>query len=353
MTVRWSRLLHLRASESTSAAAPGALVVAERHSRLVRLNPGTGTPLWEQGVEDCWGTSVIAGERCLYLSQAGVLNCFDMHSGQRSWSTPNLSLHRYLSVSGSIAFLGGWRGYRPLIRVDLDNGEPLPGQFPKLAAGSSLAWPLPVRSGLERSPADAVLIATANEAALLLLDARTGAARSEWALPEPVCFPDSGLAFNVDDDGRVVFLSGRRTVMALSPGSGVEVLWQHDRDLPPLPPILTGRTLWLAEDTGVTIIDLDRGARTEVVDLPHGATCGGVPVPGGALFARSGNHLVVLTPGGVIAARMRLPAPTDRLLSDGRTLVHAMGKGHLTTLDISTKLTRSLVADGIWPRPTQ
>ncbi|MGW1449438.1 outer membrane protein assembly factor BamB family protein [Micromonospora sp. NPDC002411] len=338
LTVRWSRLLHLRSNETTLAAAPGALVVAERHSRLVRLDPETEAPLWEQGVEDCWGTTVVAGERCLYLSQAGVLNCFDMHSGQRSWSTPNLGLHHYISVSGSIAFLGGWRGYRPLIRVDLANGEPLPDRFPGPAAGSSLAWPLPVRLDLERSPADAVLIATANEAALLLLDTRTGAVRGEWALPEPVYFPDSGLAFNAGEDGCIVFLSGRRTVMALNPGSGVEVLWQHDRDLPPLPPILTGRTLWLAEDTGITMIDLDRGNRTEVVDLPHGATCGGVPVPGGALFARSGNHLVVVTPSGAIAARVRLPARTGRLLFDGRSLVHVMGKGHLTTLDISTKL---------------
>ncbi|MFD6680032.1 MULTISPECIES: hypothetical protein [Micromonospora] len=30
-----------------------------------------------------------------------------------------------------------------------------------------------------------------------------------------------------------------------------------------------------------------------------------------------------------------------------------LGKGHLTTLDISTNLSRLLVADGIWPRPTQ
>jgi outer membrane protein assembly factor BamB len=337
LKVLWSRLLHLRSSAVALAAASGALVVAERHSRLVRLDPRTGAPLWEQDVEDCWGTTVVAGDRCLYLSQAGVLHCFDMHSGQRTWSTPKLRLRHYITVSGSVAFLGGWRGYRPLIRVDLANGELLPGPFPGPAPGSSLAWPLPVRLDPERGfAADGILIATAKQAALLLLDARTGVTRGEWSLPAPVCFPDSGSAFSACEDGRIIFLSGRRTVMALHPASGVEILWRHDRDLPSLPLLLTGRTLWLAEDTGVTIIDLNRSARTEVMHLPPGATSEGVPFSGGALFARAGNQLIAVNWAGDIAARVRLPARIDRLLPDGRSLVHAIGKGHLTTIDIST-----------------
>ncbi|MFG1842843.1 PQQ-binding-like beta-propeller repeat protein [Micromonospora sp. NPDC049175] len=337
LKVLWSRLLHLRSSAVALAAASGALVVAERHSRLVRLDPQTGAPLWEQGVEDCWGTTVIAGERCLYLSQAGVLHCFDLHSGQRTWSTPMLRLRHHISVSGSVAFLGGWRGYRPLIRVDLANGELLPGQFPGPAPDSSLAWPLPLRLDLERGcTTDAILIATASEAALLLLDAQTGATRGQWSLPAPVRFPDSGIAFSAGEDGRIAFLSGSRTVMALHPASGVEILWRHERDLPSLPPILTGRTLWLAEDTGVTIIDLDCGVRTEVTHLPPGATSEGVPVSGGALFVRAGNQLIMVNGAGDIAACVRLPARIDRLLPNGRSLVHAIGKGHLTTIDIST-----------------
>ncbi|MEU8213197.1 PQQ-binding-like beta-propeller repeat protein [Micromonospora sp. NPDC049044] len=347
MKVLWSRLLHLRSSPGALAVASGALVVAERHSRLVRLDPQTGAPLWAQNVEDCWGTTVVAGDRCLYLSQAGVLHCFDLHSGQRTWSAPRLRLRHYVSVSGSVAFLGGWRGYRPLMRVDLANGELLPGPFPGPASDSSLAWPLPVRMDPDRGgTADAMLIATAKQAALLLLDARTGVTKREWSLPAPVRFPDSGVAFSPSQDGRIVFLSGRRTVMALHPASGMEILWRHDRDLPPLPPLLTGRTLWLADDTGVTIIDLDRSACTEVTHLPHGATSGGVPVSGGALFARAGNQLIMVNRAGEIAACVRLPARIDRLLPDGRFLVHTIGKGHLTTIDISTTPTTALSVPG-------
>ncbi|MDG4809329.1 PQQ-binding-like beta-propeller repeat protein [Micromonospora sp. WMMD1120] len=338
LTVLWSRLLHLRSSAVALAVASGGLVVAERHSRLVRLVPRSGAPLWEQNVEDCWGTTVLAGDRCLYLSQAGVLHCFDAHSGQRTWSTPKLRLRHYVSVSGSFAFLGGWRGYRPLIRVDLANGEPLVDQFLGPLSGSSLAWPLAVPSHPERDGmADAILVATATRAALLLLDAQTGVTRGEWMLPEPVRFPDSGIAFSASRDGRIVFVSGRRTVMAVHPASReVEILWRHDRDLPPLPPLLTAGTLWLAEDTGVTIIDLGRGARTEVTRLPHGATSAGVAVSGGALFARARNQLILVDQAGEIAARVGLGAPIARLLSDGRSLVHAIGKGHLSAIGIST-----------------
>ncbi|MEH1165216.1 PQQ-binding-like beta-propeller repeat protein [Micromonospora sp. CPCC 205539] len=334
--VLWSRPLHLRSSERALAAASGALVVAERHTRLVRLDPQSGAPLWETRVEDCWGTTVIAGERCLYLSQRGVLHCVDLGSGQRAWSVPGLWLHHYVSVSGSVVFVGGWRGYRPLTRVDLATGERIPGELPGAPPGSSLAWPLPLRLHPDRGvDADSILLASARQAALLLLDARTGDTRGQWSLPEPVHFPDSGSAYSVGADGVVVFLSGSRTVMALHPVSGVEILWRHDRDLPPVPPFLTDRTLWLSTDIGVTMIDLDSGARAEVARLPSGATAAGVAVPGGVLVGRAGNQLIGVDRNGGISARLRLRARVDRVVAGGQSLVHAIGKGHLTTVDMA------------------
>ncbi|MEV0130361.1 PQQ-binding-like beta-propeller repeat protein [Dactylosporangium sp. NPDC050688] len=113
LEIVWSRSLCIRSS-ATTVAASDVLIVAERHSRLVRLDPGTGTLMWEQRVEDCWGTTAVAQGRCLYLSQRGVLHCFDLQSGRPMWSTPNLEIHRYLSISGSVVVLGGWRGYHPV-----------------------------------------------------------------------------------------------------------------------------------------------------------------------------------------------------------------------------------------------
>lgn len=286
-------------------AASDVLIVAERHSRLVRLDPGTGTLMWEQRVEDCWGTTAVAQGRCLYLSQRGVLHCFDLQSGRPMWSTPNLELHRYLSISGSVVVLGGWRGYHPVTRVDLASGALDPFDAP-YAPGESLAWPMPVR--LQPDPAaavDAVLLASAGRTELRLEDPQTGTALGTWPLPAPVQFPDSGNAYNRSDDGRFVFVSGRRIVMSFHPSTGVETLWQHDRDLPPLAPVLIDGTLILAEASCVTVVDLADGGLTEVTALPPGTARAPVPMANGALFARSDGTLVVVDRDGLIRCSHR------------------------------------------------
>lgn len=140
INVLWSRLLHVRSGSQAMAVSSGSLVVAERHSRLVRLDSASRALQWEQRVEDCWGTTVIAGDRCLYLSQAGVLHCFDLDIGQRLWSTPGLRGRHYVSVSGSVILLGGWRGHHPLMRVGLADGKRLPSDFTALA-GAGLSFP--------------------------------------------------------------------------------------------------------------------------------------------------------------------------------------------------------------------
>ncbi|MFI6263376.1 PQQ-binding-like beta-propeller repeat protein [Micromonospora sp. NPDC051006] len=333
----WSRSLHLRSSSETMAAASDALVVAERHSRLTRLDPVSGESLWEQRVEDCWGTTVVAGEKCLYLSQAGVLHCFDLHNGEQMWSTPGPRLLHYVSVSGSVILLGGWRGYHPLKRVSLADGEPLPPVSTALPHGSQLAWPLPLRLAPERDLAThAALIAIADKPELLLLDSQSGTVVAEWPLPAPVVFPDTGIAYDVSDDGRIIFLSGRRTIMAFHPVDGVKVLWQHERDLLPHPPMLRGGALWLVEDTGITFVDLDRGAVTEVAHLPRGAVSAAAPISGGALFAYPDGSLVSVDRVGHVNASLRIPARIDRLLPGGSDLVHAIGTGHLVTLNLVT-----------------
>jgi hypothetical protein len=339
MEILWSRPLHLRSSPTAVAVTSDALIVAERHSRLVRLDPSSGALLWEQRVEDCWGTTVVAGQRCLYLSQTGVLHCFDLYSGRRMWSTPDLGFRHYVSLSGAFILLGGWRGYHPLMRVDLADGMPDPYDSP-YAAGDSLAWPLPLRlMPAPDSAADAVLLASASRPELRLLDTRTGADLGAWPLPAPVHFPDSGNAYRLGDDGRIVFISGRRTVMAFRPAIGVEVLWQHERELPPLVPVLSDGRLLLAEDACITVVDLIGGGLTEVTSLPPGAACAPIPVPGGALFARSDGNLVAIDRAAEIRARVRLPARIDRLFTGGSSLVHTIGKGHLATLNVPSMST--------------
>jgi outer membrane protein assembly factor BamB len=330
----WSRSLCIRSS-ATTVAASDVLVVAERHSRLVRLEPRTGALMWEQRVEDCWGTTAVAQGRCLYLSQRGVLHCFELHSGRPIWSRPGLPLHRYLSISGSVIVLGGWRGYHPLTRIDLATGTPSPFDSP-YAAGEPLAWPTTVQLRPDTDSAvDAVLLASASRAELRLEDPQTGTVLGTWLLPAPVQFPDSGNAFSHSDDGRVVFVSGRRTVMSLHPSAGVETLWEHERDLPPQTPVLTGGKLMLAEDSRITVVDLTGGGRTDITSLAPGTACAAVPTVNGALFVRSDRSVVVVDQDGVRAG-VRLPTPVEQSFTGAGTLAYVIGKGHLTALNVPT-----------------
>jgi outer membrane protein assembly factor BamB len=303
------------------AVSSGTVVVAERHSRLVGLESATGEPRWEQHVEDCWGTVVIAGDRCLYLSQAGVLHCFDLGTGWRWWSRPGLELRHHVSVSDDVIFLGGWRGYHPLIRVSVLEGRPLPFDGAASIGPGPLAEPLPVGGG-------GVLVAGADRPVLHLV-ASSGAVLAEWSLPEPMVFPDAGGGFGVGDDGRVTFLSGRRVVMALHPAdvSGPQVLWRHGRDLRPIAPMLDGRMLWLVDESGIAVVDLESGAVIEVGHRAHGYVSAAVLADGEALFAFKDGTLATLDRAGGFAVWLRLPARIDRLTPGGDGLVHAIGKG--------------------------
>ncbi|MET7423732.1 PQQ-binding-like beta-propeller repeat protein [Dactylosporangium sp. NPDC005555] len=315
MEALWSRPLHARPGTHAVAAEGGVLVVAERHSRLARLDPRSGEMLWEHRIESRWGSAAVGGGHCLYVSQTGVLDCLDAHDGRPRWQLRMPAHQHHLTVGGDLAFVGGWRGYRPMTRIRLSDGTPVPG----VVTSADVSRPVPVGSG-------ALLFAARDEPALYLVRSVDRADR--WVVPAPVDFPDAGDAFG---DG-VVFVCGRRTVMAFGPERGVQALWRHDRDLPWCPPVLGGGTLWLAEDASVTVVDLVTGGRTVVTDLPRGAVCAGVATPAGALLPRGDGHLVVVDRSGRICARVRVPAPIDRLLPGDGDLVHVAGKGHLTTL---------------------
>lgn len=110
------------------------------------------------------------------------------------------------------------------------------------------------------------------------------------------------------------------------------MLWEHDRPLPPYPPVLDGGVLWLAEDDRVTVVG--GGVSTQVRRLPRGVPGAGASVPGGALFPRAGGNLVLVDRTGEITGRVRAPAPVDRLVGGAGAgpLAYAVGKGHLTAL---------------------
>ncbi|MFF5084477.1 PQQ-binding-like beta-propeller repeat protein [Actinoplanes sp. NPDC000266] len=384
--VLWSRSLHLRSG--ALAASAGLVVVAERHSRLAGLDARDGELLWEQRVEGSWGTVVIAGERCFHLSQRGTLDCLDLRSGRRLWSVTGLGFSRYVTACGDSVFTGGWRGYEPLTRLSLADGSRLPladaptdalswpaaldpasgfptGGLPPaglaasgLAAGlpaaglaaSGLAAGLPAAGlaasgfaaaglpgvglsavGLSGAPAGrgAALLVAAAERAVLLLLGGSGVLLGEIGLPDPVRSPDGGRAFGVDDDGRVVFVSGARTVMAFDIRRGVDVLWRHSRDLAALPPVIGGGTMWLVDEGGVAVVDLDGG--TVGHRLLQGVAGPGILVTGRALFSVRDGSVVAVGPDGEPTGLLRVPSGIDRMIAGDDGVFHVLGQGRLMT----------------------
>lgn len=83
-------------------------------------------------------------------------------------------------------------------------------------------------------------------------------------------------------------------------------------------------------------IDLSHGAVTDVRHPPQGTVRAAAPVSRGVLFAFTDGSLVNIDRAGDVAARIRLPARVDRLVPGDNDLTHAIGEGHLVTLDIPT-----------------
>ncbi|MBL7261901.1 outer membrane protein assembly factor BamB family protein [Paractinoplanes lichenicola] len=308
----WTRPLHVR-SEAV-AVSPDALIVAERLTRLVRLDPRTGDQLWEQRVEDCWGTVVRAGDRCLYLSQTGILRCFDLGTGDPLWSVGGLRERRYVTVSGSAVFVGGWRGYHPLERLSLVDGSSLP--LPSPVSGR-LSWPVSIPGH------QAVLVAASEKSALYVVSG-TGIRQFEHPLE------DFRLS-HTGDGGRITFVAGSRTVMDFTLESGVRLLWRNDRDLAPAHrPMLDGDTLWLVDDAGLAVVGLAgrtvarlRPGRFRAVTLLAGRPLAVVKGRPGVVWAdRPGDYRVC-------------PRQVDRFFPGHGELMHAVGKGHLVALDRS------------------
>ncbi|HWS37959.1 MAG TPA: hypothetical protein VN408_35155, partial [Actinoplanes sp.] len=242
-----------------------------------------------------------------------------------------LDLHHHVTVSGGVVFLGGWRGYRPLMRVSLISGDRLPFDKAALAGIGPSAWPLPVRLRTEQDGDDhAVLVAGTDRPALLVV-AASGTAVAEWPLPAPIRFPDGGAGYRVSGDGRITFVSGSRTVVEFDPVHGVRMLWRHTRDIRAFPPLLDDQTLWLADDAGITVVDLDREIVTEVETPSSRAVVAVTRTAGRAWFAFTDGSLVAVDRSGGHSTAARVLPRIDRLSAGQDGLIHALGKGRITT----------------------
>jgi outer membrane protein assembly factor BamB len=170
--IRWERQLHQAGSASALAVTAGHVVVHERNTRLVSLDPVDGSVRWDILVGTWPRAVVVASAYCLVIPQnTRQLLCLDLDTGKRVWS---FGLHRFaghLVVAGDTVLVGGWRGYTPLHALEIETGR--------------LRWetenrvhtvlPVPMREGF--------LIGEPGDCAIRLIDRRDARPLTTWTLP--------------------------------------------------------------------------------------------------------------------------------------------------------------------------
>lgn len=121
----WERNLHQAGRGTAVAIAPGRLVMHERHTRLVSLDPDDGSVRWDVPAGTRPRGLVLAGPYCLVLPQApSDLLCLDVHTGTLVWRAELARFSGDVAVIGDTVLAGGWRGYTPVRAFDLATGAP-------------------------------------------------------------------------------------------------------------------------------------------------------------------------------------------------------------------------------------
>lgn len=123
----WERNLHQAGRDTAVATAPGHLVVHERGTRLVGLDPDDGSVRWDVPVGTWPRDLILAGPYCLVLPQnPSDLLCLDVHTGTLVWRVELARFSGNVVVAGDTVLAGGWRDYTPVRAFDLATGAPRP-----------------------------------------------------------------------------------------------------------------------------------------------------------------------------------------------------------------------------------
>ena len=136
----WSHNLHQQPGFASTFISPSLILTTERRSRLTRLDPETGTPVWEAKIGNPWGWLTATDTAAFYLNHHTLLQCFAADTGKLAWET-SLTGWNYFGqpvARGRYLLVGGWRGYAPVHCLDTETGRLLwryPGE-------SSLGLPI-------------------------------------------------------------------------------------------------------------------------------------------------------------------------------------------------------------------
>jgi outer membrane protein assembly factor BamB len=234
----WERNLHQAGRTAGLAATAEHIVVHERHTRLVGLDPLDGSQRWDIPCGTWPRATVIVGERCLVIPQTPArLSCLDVRTGELLWSAQLAQFTGHLAATRDTVLVGGWRGYTPLIAFDIQTGSVLWHSSKRV----EITAPVVLEAG--------ILIGEPHGGEIRLIDPRDGRTKTQWSLPEPLASGDTAPVLTALDRDRVLARCGPRTVIevSLSTGTVATFFRSDDVDLAPQAVGRTGSILWLRE----------------------------------------------------------------------------------------------------------
>ena len=326
----WERNLHQAGYAAGLAVAAEHIVVHERNTRLVGLDPRDGAQRWDIPCGTWPRATVIVGERCLVIPQnIPRLSCLDVRTGEVLWSAQLPRSTGHLVATRDTVLVGGWRGYTPLIAFDLQTG--------------SLLWQSPkrVEIAVQAVVESGVLIGEPHGGEIRLIDPRDGRTKARWSLPEPLASGDNQPVLTPLDADRFLARCGPRTVVEVSLSTGaVEVFFRSDDDdLAPRAVGRTGAILWVSEARRtVQTLDAHDGTplrRFAAADVDHA-----VHTDSGFVVADSTGRLALVDPDEKApryTTHSRRITQRIRVLRDcgpGRVLV--LTKGTVRVVEVDT-----------------
>ncbi|QFZ18502.1 outer membrane protein assembly factor BamB family protein [Saccharothrix syringae] len=323
--VEWVRQSHQAGSDAGLVVAGGALVVHERHTRLVSVDPADGSTRWDVHV-GTWPRAVaIADRRCLVLPQTpDQLLCLDLDTGERVWSSDLHGFTGHLVVAGDTVLVGGWRGYTPLRLLDTATGQ--------------LRWetddcvhtvcPVAVEGGF--------LVGEPRSPMVRLIDRRELRETGSWCLPEPLVSYDDWPVFTTVDGHRFLVRCGPRSVVEVVPSEGtVREVVRAESDLGFSAPAYIDGLLWMHDRRGgFTVADPGDGRVLRRVDVGQPLVDRVVPVSNGFVIAGTAGTLFHLDADGQVVTRATVSRRTRALRSLDPERVLAMTKGTLLAAQV-------------------
>ncbi|MCC8250864.1 PQQ-like beta-propeller repeat protein [Saccharothrix sp. NEAU-S10] len=319
--IRWERPLHQAGSGADVAVGSGGLVVHERNTRLVCLDPEDGSVRWDVRTGRWLRAMSVAGQRVLVLWQDDELTCLDLATGEDVWRVVLRRWTGHLVVDGDVVLVGGWRGYTPLRALDIATGRTLW----EAEHDVRTVWPAAGGGGF--------LIGEPGGSEVRLIGRRDGRRLRTCSLPQPLAHYDHEVAFTAVGGDRFLVRCGDDAVarISLSAGTASELVVAGS-PLVPVAPQHVGGLLWLRErGTGFTVADPHDGRvvwRTAVRQAAFGeviAEDGGSG--GGFVLADAGGSLLFVDSRGQVVERVKITQRVRELrrLAPGRVLVLTKG----------------------------